>query len=139
METHTQRIQRLVRAAPWPEPIREAFEVHLVYFIENGHHGLLNDFVLQRRDAQRALSPVGLRYIDSSRGLRPVRSTVNPVVQIGEPTLQPGLILFPPHADHPRRSFPLQSAKAVPEQIHAHMVKQSSKPFPSPFFCYSTH
>jgi hypothetical protein len=71
MEAHTQRIKRLVRAAPWPEPVREAQEVHLIYFIENGHHGLLNDFVLQCRDAQRALSPVGLRYIDSSRGLGP--------------------------------------------------------------------
>jgi site-specific DNA recombinase len=80
MEAHTQRIQRLVRAAPRPEPVRKAFEVHLVNFVENGHHGLLNDFVLQRRDAQRALPSVDLRYIDSSRGLRPVCTTVNPAV-----------------------------------------------------------
>jgi hypothetical protein len=66
MESHTQRIQRLVRVATRPEPVREAFEVHLVNLIENGHHRLLNNLVLQRRDAQRALLPVGLRYIDSS-------------------------------------------------------------------------
>ena len=66
MESHTQRIQRLVRAAPRPEPVRKALEVHLINLIENGHHGLLDDFVLQRRDAQRTLPPVGLRYIDSS-------------------------------------------------------------------------
>ena len=58
MESHTQRIQRLVRAAPRPEPIREAFEVDLVNLVENRHHGLLNDFVLQCRDAQRTLLPV---------------------------------------------------------------------------------
>src|SRR5450755_3747319 len=107
MEAHTQRVQRLMRATPWPEPVRKAQEVHLINFIENGHHSLLNNFVLQRCDAQRALSSVGLRYIDSSRGLRPVRTTMNPTAQIGKPTLQPGLILFPPHAIHPRRSSPL--------------------------------
>jgi hypothetical protein len=105
----------------------------------HGHHGLLNDFVRQRRDAQRALPPVGLRYIHSSRGLCPVRTTVNPAVQIGKPTLQPGLILFPSHAIHPGRSLPLQRVKAVPEQIHAQMVEQSSESVPSPFPSRLTH
>jgi hypothetical protein len=45
--------------------IREALEVDLIYLIEDRHHGLLDDLVLQRRDAQWALPPVGLRYIDS--------------------------------------------------------------------------
>jgi len=139
MESHTQRIQRLVRAAPRPKPVRKALEVHLINLIENGHHGLLNDFVRQRRDAQRALPPVGLRYIDSSRGLCPVRTTVNPAVQIGKPTLQPGLILFPSHAIHPGRSLPLQRVKAVPEQIHAQMVEQSRETVPSPFPSRLTH
>ena len=87
MEAHTQRVQRLMRATTRPEPVRKAQEVHLINLIENGHHSLLNNFVLQRCDAQRALSSVGLRYIHSSRGLRPVRTTVNPAVQIGKPTL----------------------------------------------------
>src|SRR5713101_4920234 len=139
MESHTQRIQRLVRAAPRPKPVRKALEVHLINLIENGHHCLLNDFVLQRCDAQRALPPVGLRYIDSSRGLCPVRTTVNPAVQIGKPTLQPGLILFPSHAIHPGRSLPLQRVKAVPEQIHAQMVEQSRESVPSPFPSRLTH
>ena len=66
LDTHSQRVQRLMRVATRPKPIREAFEVHLVNLIENGHHGLLNYLVLQRRYAQRTLPPVGLRYIDSS-------------------------------------------------------------------------
>src|SRR5712691_3854684 len=139
LETHTQRIQRLVRAAPRPEPIRKALEVHLINLIENGHHSLLDDFVLQRRDAQRTLPPVSLRYIDSSRGLCPVRTTVNPAVQIGKPTLQPDFVLFPPHAIHPGRSLSLQRVEAVPEQIHAQMVEQSREPFLSPFPCCLTH
>jgi hypothetical protein len=47
-------------------PVRKAFEVDLVDLVENRHHSLLNDFVLQCCDAQRTLPPVGLRYIDSS-------------------------------------------------------------------------
>ena len=83
------------------------------------HHSLLNNFALQCRNAQRTLPPVGLRNVDSARGPCPVRSTVNPAVQIGKPILQPGLILFPRHAIHPWRSLSLQREKTVPEQIHA--------------------
>src|SRR5438128_4705477 len=55
-----------MRAATGSEPVRKAFEVGLVNLVEDRHHSLLNDFVFQRRDAQRTLPPVGLRYIDSS-------------------------------------------------------------------------
>jgi endonuclease III len=51
LDAHIQRVQRLMRAASGPEPIRKAKEVHLVNLIENGHRGLLNKLVLQRRDA----------------------------------------------------------------------------------------
>src|SRR6516164_2243196 len=76
LDPHGQRVQRLVRIATRSEPVRKAFEVHLVNLIENGHHGLLNNLVLQSRDAQRTLPPIGLRDIDSSRGLRLIRSTM---------------------------------------------------------------
>src|ERR1700681_1638978 len=68
LDAHRQRVQRLVRAATGTEPVRESLEVHLVDLVENGHHGLLDDLVFQRRDAQRALSPIRLRYVDSSWG-----------------------------------------------------------------------
>jgi len=63
--------------------------------------------------SQRTLPPVSLRNIDSPRSLCPVRSTVNPAVQISKPILQPGLILFPRHAVHSRCSLSLQSEKTV--------------------------
>jgi hypothetical protein len=50
-----------MRAATGTEPIREALEVDLINLVEDRHHGLLNDFVLQRRDAQRTLPSVSLR------------------------------------------------------------------------------
>src|SRR5215470_14142283 len=115
LDAHSQRIQRLMRAATGPEPIRKAFEVHLVNLVEYGHHGLLNDFVLQRRDAQRPLSTVGLRYVDSSRGLSPICSTMNTAVQIRDAIFQSVPILLPRYAIHSRRSLPLQSVITVPE------------------------
>jgi len=63
--THNKRVQRLMRATARTEPIGEAFEVDLVNLIEDRHHGLLDDLIFQRRDSQRTLSPIGLRYIDS--------------------------------------------------------------------------
>src|SRR5450631_1100833 len=62
LDARRQRVQRLMRAATGPEPIRKAFEVNLIDLIEDRHHGLLNDFVLQCRDAQWTLPPIGLRY-----------------------------------------------------------------------------
>src|ERR1039457_759835 len=118
-----------MRATPRPEAVRMTFEVHLIDFVEDGHHGLLNNFVLQRRDTQRTLPPVSLLYIESPRGSRLVRSTMYPVVQIGEPILQTDFILFPRDPIHSWRSLPLQGVKAVPQQIDRHVVKQSGKPF----------
>jgi len=46
MNPHTQRIERLMRAAIRPEPIRKAFEVRLVNLIEYGYYRLLNNLVL---------------------------------------------------------------------------------------------
>ncbi len=66
LDARRQRVQRLMRAATGTKPIRKAFEVDLVDLVENRHHGLLHDFVLQCRDAQRTLLPVSLRNIDSS-------------------------------------------------------------------------
>ena len=82
LDAHTQRIQRLVRTPSRTKPVAESPKVHLVYRIENGNYGLLDDLILQRRNPDRSLPPVGLRYVDPPRRLRPVRSTVYPVLQI---------------------------------------------------------
>ena len=49
------------------EPIRESLEAHLIDPIENGHHDRLNNLVLQRRNAQRALPHVGLLKYQQAR------------------------------------------------------------------------
>jgi hypothetical protein len=57
---HHHGVQRLMLVAPRSEAIREAEEGRLVNRRKYCHHGLLNDFVLQRRDAKRALLAVRL-------------------------------------------------------------------------------
>ena len=110
-----ERIQRLMLAASRSKTIREAQKVFLVNRIEDGDHGLLDDLVLQRRNPQRTLPPVGFRDIHPSRGLRSICSAVDPAVQVDQPTLQPGLILLPRRAVYPRCSLSLQGVKALPE------------------------
>jgi hypothetical protein len=78
LDARIQRVQRLMRTASWPKPIREAPKVHLIDLTEDRDHRLLNDLIFQRRDAQRTLPPIGFRDINSARRLRPVRSTVHP-------------------------------------------------------------
>jgi hypothetical protein len=116
-------------AAPRSKPVGESPKIFLVYLVEDRHHGALDDLVFQRRDSQRSLLPVGLRYVDSFGGHRPVRSAVDPAVQIFQSILQPGLILFPCHAVHARCRFTFQSVVALPQQFDTHMVKQGREPF----------
>ncbi len=63
--SHRQRVQRLVLAAPRPKPVGESQKVVLIDLIENRDHGALDNLVLQRRNPQRTLTPVGLRDVDS--------------------------------------------------------------------------
>ncbi len=60
LDPDTERIQRMMRAAPGPEPIGRAQEVHLVDGVEHLDDGPLEDLVLQRGDAERPPPPVGL-------------------------------------------------------------------------------
>ena len=61
LDAHCQRIERLVSLPPRTETVAESPKVHLVYFIQDGHHSLLNDLILQRRNADRPLTAVRFR------------------------------------------------------------------------------
>src|ERR1700688_865619 len=138
-DAHRQRVQRLMRATTGTKPVREAFEVDLIYLVEDRHHSLLNYFVLQRCDAQRTLPPVSFRNKDSPRRFCPIRSTVHPAVQIDESILKPGFIFLPRYAVDSGRSLTLKRVEAVSEQINVKMVEQSSEPFLLSFLCYLPH
>src|SRR5260221_12475117 len=92
--------------APWPEPVREAQKVLFPDLVENPPYRVLNDFVLQRRDPQRPLSPIGFRYPDSPRRWRLIRPTMDSPVQAANASLQDFSILSPCAAvDSRRRLF----------------------------------
>src|ERR1017187_5021389 len=52
-----ERVQRMVRAAPWPEPVGEAQEIRLIDGVEHLHDGTLGDLVFQRGNAERPQPP----------------------------------------------------------------------------------
>ena len=60
-----ERIQRLVRTASQPAPGGEAPKVCLIDLAEARDHGLVDHFVLSRRDPPGALPPIGLRDVDA--------------------------------------------------------------------------
>ena len=51
---HRECVQCVVLAAFGPEPVAEAEEVGLEHLVQDRHTRLLDDLVLQRRDAERA-------------------------------------------------------------------------------------
>jgi hypothetical protein len=69
-------IQRIMLAAPRPEPIGEPQKVLFVYLIQDFHHRVLYDFVLQGCDAQWALSSIRFGDVGSLGRLRAIRSLV---------------------------------------------------------------
>src|SRR5580698_4165342 len=107
LDAHVQRVQRLMGAASRTKSVRKAAKVHLVYLVEDGYHRLLDNLVFQRSDAQRPLPAISLRYVHSSRGLRPIRSTVHSAMEFGKPNLQVMFILLPTYSVYSGRCAPL--------------------------------
>ncbi len=62
--------------------ITEPKKVFLVNLVQYRCRRSLDDFVLEGRDGKWTLTPVRLRYIRSPRRLRPIRSSLNPIVQV---------------------------------------------------------
>ena len=83
-QSGVERIQRMMLAAPRPEPVREAEEVGLVDGVQHLDRGALDDLVLQRGHAERPLPPVGLGDVHPPHRLRPVRSAFQPVGKVLE-------------------------------------------------------
>src|ERR1039458_5778728 len=54
-QSRIESIQRLMLAAPWPEPIRKTEKVRFVDSVQHLDRRALDDFVFQRRDSERSL------------------------------------------------------------------------------------
>src|SRR2546427_5785742 len=108
-QSRVQCIQRLMLAAPWPEPVRKSKKVGFVDSVQHLDRRALDDFVFQRRDSERSLPPVGLRDIHSTHRLRSVRSSLQPFDKILEVSLQLLAVVPPRLPVHTGRSFLLQT------------------------------
>src|SRR5467141_1597753 len=108
-QSRVQRIQRLMLASPWPEPVRKPEKVRFVDSVQHLDRRALDEFVFQRRDSERSLPPVGLRDKHPTHRLRSIRSSLQPFGKVLEIPLQ-FLPVVPPRLPvHARRGFLLQS------------------------------
>src|SRR5664280_1915470 len=139
LDPDRQRIQCIVRAAPGPETIREAEEVHLVDGVQHLDDGPLEDLVLQAGDAERPKPPVRLRYVHPSRWSRPVGAAVDPTVQILEVGLQVLPVGTPRHAVCARSGPWVQRPIGCPQTIQRDVVQQRCEPRFPVLLCNSAH
>src|SRR5271157_4458691 len=116
-------------AASGAKSIRESEEVLLVNRVQHLDQRALDDLVLQRGDAERALPPVGLRDIPTPRRLRPIRSPVDAAVQTLEACLQIVAVILPRHAIDARGRLAPERKVGLPELIAIDVVKERSEPF----------
>src|SRR6202045_1003695 len=93
-----ERVQCIMRTASGPEPVREPEEIFLVDRVQHLDYRTLDDLVRQRRDAERALPTIRLWYVMPARRLRPVGSSMNAGVKIGELALEILAVFLPCHA-----------------------------------------
>src|SRR6266545_5750886 len=80
LDPDRQRTQRIMRASPRPEPIRETEKVHLVDGAQHLDDGPLDDLVLQRGDTERPQPPVRLGDVHPPRWPRSVGAAMDPCV-----------------------------------------------------------
>src|ERR1039458_8828081 len=134
-----ERIQRVMRAATRPEPIRKAEEVRLIDGAEYLDHRPLKELVLQSGDPERPQPPIGLRYVHPPRRLRPVTPAMNPGMEILKVDLQLCPVVLPRHAVHPRRGLGLQRPIGRPKAIDVDMVQERGEPRFLVRCCHSAH
>jgi hypothetical protein len=128
-DSDDQSVQRVVRAAPWSEPIREPEEVFLVDRVQHRDGRPLDNFVLKGGNRERALPAIRLRYVLTPRWQCPIRPPLDPRVQILELGLKVCLVVPPRQPVHAGCRVSLEREKRQPEQVDADMVEERGEPF----------
>ena len=117
----------MMRAAPRPEPVREAEEVGLVDGVQHLDRRALDDLVLQRGNAERPLPPVGLGDVRPLDRLRSVRPALQPSGEVLEVLLQGLPVVLPRLAVDPGRGVPLQREVRRPQVLDVVDVVQERR------------
>ena len=128
-DSDDQSVQRVVRAAPWSEPIREPEEVFLVDRVQHRDGRPLDNFVLKGGNRERALPAIRLRYVLSPGWQCPIRPPLDPCVQILELRLKVCPVVPPHQPVHAGCSVSLECEERQPEQVDADMVEERGESF----------
>jgi hypothetical protein len=118
-----------MRSASGSEPVREPEEVFLVDGVQHHDGGAPDDLVFQGGDRRRPLSPVHFRYVRPAGRLGPVRSAMDPSMQIDEPWLKVCLVVVPRHAIHAGGGLALERVERQPERVDVDVVEKRGEPF----------
>ncbi|MFN0172840.1 MAG: hypothetical protein ACKV22_41195 [Bryobacteraceae bacterium] len=76
-DPYPQRVQCILLPAPRPESVAETQKVLLPYLAEYFPYSVLDDFILQRRDPQWPLPPIGFPDPGPSRRSCSIRSAMD--------------------------------------------------------------
>src|SRR5919108_2342840 len=123
-QSRVERIQRLMLASPWSEPVREAKKVRFVDGVQNLDRNTLDDLVFQRRYSERSLPPVGLGYVHPTHRLRSIRSSLQPVGEVLEIFFQLLPVVPPRLPVHAWGGFLLQREVGHPQRFQVVDVVQ---------------
>ena len=98
----TERIQRVMRAAPRPESVREPEEVFLVDRVQQRDHRPLDNLVLKGCDRERTLPAIRLGNVDPPGRQCPIRSPLDPFMQVLDIAFEVCLVVLPRQPIHAR-------------------------------------
>jgi hypothetical protein len=110
-----QSVQRIVLAAIGAEPVRKAEELFLVYRTQHCGCRPLDDFVFEGSNRDWSLSAIWFWNVLSTARQRPIRSAVDPIMQVFDITIEVCLVILPRHAVYPRRGVLLNFEERQPE------------------------
>src|SRR5260370_26420003 len=118
-DSHPQRVKCILLSASRPETVAETQKVLFPYLVEDRPYRGLDDFILQCRDSQWPLPPIGFRDPGSSRRSCSIGSAIDSSMYVAKLYLQVSSIFFPRHPIHSWRRLFLRAVTTVPEHLLA--------------------
>src|SRR6478672_306163 len=115
VDSDSQCIQRIMLATLRPKPVREPKEVFLVDRVQHPAYRLLDDFIFQCGNRERALLAIGLRYVLSPRRQSPICSPLDPSVQVLDPAIKVCFVVLPCQPIHTGCGVSLKCEERQPE------------------------
>ena len=133
-------VQGVVRRTARTKSIRAVVEIPLVDRLQKHHHRALEDFVLQRGNADGPrLAPSAFRDVNPTHRWRPVRARLGPFQQRPEVLLQVPLVVRGRLAVHARRSILARPPVGLAQPRQVEMLVQGGQRLPGHLFrqlCY---